>query len=183
MSIEIWLLIALVVAVIIFLPKGTLIHHEEPVHSPTSIDLSKYGECVWMDKDDAKPFFDGRFRILGKPDAIFKSEDGAFTAIEYKNRSKGIYSSDIVQAKTAALAARGDMSKKHHISKIVVVNQTDYKEVELPANDFELYEDIKYNVEAVQRIKAGGYGYKTKDKYKCQNCGYKSVCDQNRGRV
>lgn len=177
MSFEIWLLVALVIAVIIFLPKGTLVKHEEQVDSPTQIDLSKYGECVWMDSEDAKPFFDGRFRILGKPDAIFKNAEGEFTAVEYKNRNKGIYSSDILQAKTAALAARGDMKNKHNVSKVVIVNQTDSKEILLPAKDYDLYNEIKYNVEAVQRIKTGEYGYKTKDKYKCNSCGYKYACD------
>ena len=71
-------------------------------------DLGIEGKLIWMDKGrSTKPFFNQVFEVLGKPDLMYRVRGGVL-AVEYKSRRGPVFKSDVVQAKCAALAARGN---------------------------------------------------------------------------
>lgn len=87
----------------------------------------------------SRVFINKRYGIAAKPDAILQTPDG-IVGVEYKSRRHGIYLSDIVEAKAAALAARS----KYRICAIQIKNQTQSKVFPLPKNDADLYNEIKH---------------------------------------
>ena len=86
----------------------------------------------------SRVFINKRYGIAAKPDAILQTPDGN-VGVEYKSRRQGIYMSDIVEAKAAALAARS----KYRVNLIQIKNQTESKVFPLPKRDEDLYNEIK----------------------------------------
>ena len=98
------------------------------------------GSLVWTDQGKTtKPFFNNDFKILGKPDLMYKIRSGVL-AVEYKSRNGRIYNSDIVQAKSAALAARGT---GYHVTKVLICTKNQKQYFELPKQDLTLYKSIE----------------------------------------
>ena len=74
----------------------------------TKSDLRIKGKLIWVDRGrSTKPFFNRVFEVLGKPDLMYQVFGGVL-AVEYKSRKGPVFKSDVVQAKCAALAARGN---------------------------------------------------------------------------
>ena len=131
------------------------------------------GELIYVDEGPhIKPFFNQHFRVLGKPDAIYQS--GAnITAVEYKSRKASVHNSDIVQAMTAALAARGE---HHQVTHVLVITKQDRRSIALPKSDKALFELIKQPVNLVRQIKQGEVGEPSPSKSKCASCAHNVTC-------
>src|SRR4051794_13793424 len=66
------------------------------------------GKLIWTDKGKlTKSFYNNDFEVFGKPDFLYRERE-EIIAVEFKSRFGPVFESDIVQAKAAALAARGD---------------------------------------------------------------------------
>ena len=113
-------------------------------------DLERLGKLIWVDESsDTKPFFNQEFKVYGKPDAMYS--DGEYiSTVEYKSRKSGVKKSDVIQALTAALAARGD---GYNVHKVVVVTEGDAKQIEVPKSLAKHYQLVKEYVELARSIK------------------------------
>lgn len=134
------------------------------------------GEIIWRDLGtQTKPLFNRRYKVLGKLDLIlFNSPSKTLVGVEYKSRQKHFYESDIVQSKTAALAARG---AGINIQEILLINDTERKSIRLPVNDEDLYREIETHVTNVRIAKAKGCLPPTSSKHKCRSCGQRANCE------
>jgi len=131
------------------------------------------GSLIWTDQGrNTKPFFNKDFKVLGKPDLMYKIQSGVL-AVEYKSRRSRVYLSDTVQAKSAALAARG---AGYHVTKILVCTQTQKQYFELPRQDLTLYKSIEVYVSYVREAKSGSEMKATPSRYKCRSCAYHESC-------
>ena len=140
-----------------------------------SDELGIDGELIWVDRGkDTKPFFNHTYRVLGKPDLMYRV-DGGILAVEYKSRKRSIYNSDVIQGLTACLAARG---QGHKVSSLLIKTDGSDRRIELPKSDKQLYKKIEANVEMVRAAKQGKQLRALPAKYKCQYCAYTEVCDK-----
>lgn len=132
------------------------------------------GELIYVDEGpQIKPFFNQHFRVLGKPDAIYQS-GGNITAVEYKSRQASVHNSDIVQAMTAALAARGE---HYQVTHVLVITKRDRKSIALPKSDKALFDLIKQPVEIVRQIRRGEVGKPSPSKSRCASCAHYTACE------
>ena len=136
------------------------------------------GKFIWIDKGrSTKPFFNTTFQVLGKPDLMYRTGQGVL-AVEYKSRKGRIYNSDIAQAKSASLAARGE---GYEVSKILIKTERDEQYIDLPKSDRSLFEDIKEYVTLARRAKNGETMPPDPAVKKCISCAYNNSCDFSRG--
>lgn len=133
------------------------------------------GEIIWRDLGpQTKPHFNRRYKVLGKLDLICRSPNQNLIGVEYKSRQKRFYDSDIVQSKTAALAARGAGIR---ITAIMLINNSERKLIRLPDNDEELYREIERHVTNVRIAKNKGCLPPSPNKRKCNSCGQRANCE------
>jgi len=131
------------------------------------------GKLVWVDEGrNTKPFFNKQFEVLGKPDLMYKIKNGVL-AVEYKSRMSVIYQSDIVQAKSAALAARGS---GYNVIRILLKTTKTEKYIDLPQSDQKLYKDIESFVSIARRAKKGYPMKALPNVFKCRSCAYAGSC-------
>ena len=131
------------------------------------------GKLIYVDKGrETKPFFNNRYKVLGKPDLMYKQKIGIL-AVEYKSRNSNIYESDIVQAKAAALAARG---KGFKVNRILVKTKTNEKYITLPLSDRMLYTQIQKYVEIAKTASQGKSQNAHPTRFKCMSCAYVGSC-------
>jgi len=146
---EYWL-IGLVVITLIFAWMNFRRGSQQVIKSKE--DLAQLGKLMWVDEgSDTKPFFNKRFKVFGKPDAMY-NDSGFVSAVEYKSRQGSVKKSDVIQALTAALAARGDGIK---IRQVVIVTEGDVEQVSVPKSMTSHYDLVKQYVELTRRIKQG----------------------------
>lgn len=140
-----------------------------------SDNLGIKGKLVWVDHGkNTKPFFNSDYRVLGKPDLMYRVNDGIL-AVEYKGRKSNIYNSDIAQGLTASLAARGDGYK---VTQLLVKTDNTEKYINLPKSDKGLYELIAKHVETVRQAKFGKVLPANPSFYKCLHCAYSQSCQR-----
>lgn len=138
-------------------------------------DLGIKGKLVWVDQGKStKPFFNNEWRVLGKPDLMYKIDNGIL-AVEYKSRENNIYGSDVVQGLTASLAARGDGYK---VIRLLVKTDNSEKYIDLPKSDKSLFKMISKYVDIVRMAKMGKGLPASPERYKCLNCAYSQSCLQ-----
>ena len=131
------------------------------------------GRLIWVDDGrKTKPFFNSEYQVFGKPDLMYRVNGGVL-AVEYKSRNGQIYESDIVQAKCAALSARGD---QYRVTKILVKTAQSEKYIALPRSDRELYKEIQSAVSMARRAKQGQTVPCLPDFRKCRACAYRHNC-------
>jgi len=135
--------------------------------------LGIQGKLIWVDKGThVKPFFNSAFEVLGKPDLMYQIPDGVL-AVEYKSRQGPVFESDIVQAKCAALAARGGGYK---VVKVLVKTATTEEYLALPKGDKALFAEIKGYVDIARRAKVGAEMEARPDSGKCRGCAFRYGC-------
>ena len=138
-----------------------------------SDDLGIPGKLIWVDQGkNTKPFFNKEFRVLGKPDLMYRIE-GGILAVEYKSRNRNIYESDIVQGLTASLAARGE---GYAISQLLVRTDNSESYIDLPNLDKDLYNLVSKYVDIVRKAKQGENLPSSPSHFKCFNCAYSISC-------
>ena len=103
---------------------------------------------------------------------MYKQSSGVL-AVEYKSRNSNIYESDIVQAKTAALAARGQGYK---VNRILIKTKKTEKYITLPISDRVLFSQIKTYVDIVRDARKGKPLNASASHFKCKHCAYANVC-------
>lgn len=131
------------------------------------------GKLVWVDRGKStKPFFNQEFRVLGKPDLMYRLKRGIL-AVEYKGRKSNIYDSDIVQGLTASLAARGEGYK---VTRLLVRTDNTKRYIDLPSSDKGLHNLVSNYIEIVRKAKKGGALPAIPEYYKCLNCAYSDSC-------
>lgn len=136
-------------------------------------NLGIKGKLIWVDKGKStKPFFNKVFEILGKPDLMYRIRGGVL-AVEYKSRRGPVFKSDVVQAKCAALAARGD---GYQVIQILVRTATIEQYIDLPKSDKALLDDIKEYVDLTRQAKAGARMRASPNFGKCRGCAFKYEC-------
>ena len=136
--------------------------------------LDVEGKLIWLDKEgSAASFTNAEFYVCGKPDFIYKQKRGIL-AIEYKSRNGPVFESDIVQAKVAALAARG--SRLYRVDRIMIKTRSTERYIDLPAEDAQLYREVERYVEMVRIAKEGGVLTASPTVQKCRSCGYRTPC-------
>lgn len=123
----------------------------------------------------SRVFVNKKYKVAAKPDLIIKNIDG-FIGVEFKSRQYGIYESDIVEAKAAALAARS----KYPIYAIQIKNQNQNKVIVLPKSNDDLYREIeRYILLASQAhsklLPASPHTMK------CKSCPVKMSCNERIG--
>ncbi|QFT57092.1 PD-(D/E)XK nuclease family protein [Microbulbifer sp. THAF38] len=139
----------------------------------TRNSLGIEGKLIWIDKGrSTKPFFNHAFEVLGKPDLMYRIR-GGILAVEYKSRRGPVFKSDVVQAKCAALAARGN---GYQVTQLLVKTSTTEQYIELPGTDRALFEEIKKYVILTRQAKAGVRMKPWPNVGKCRGCAYKSSC-------
>ena len=138
-----YIITIIAIVIYIFLLRGT------PVKRP---------RLVWVDKSrKTKAFRNKAYGVSGKPDCIYKLADG-YRLVEFKSRKSGIYESDRVQAKAAALAARG--GSKYKITEILIQTKSSEETIQLnisdePATFSPMGRHIaKLNLEYIDKLKA-----------------------------
>jgi CRISPR/Cas system-associated exonuclease Cas4 (RecB family) len=138
-----------------------------------SDELGIPGKLVWVDRGKStKPFFNQEYRVLGKPDLIYKLKRGIL-AVEYKGRKSNIYDSDIVQGLTASLAARGEGYK---VTRLLVKTDNTERYIDLPSSDNGLYKQVSKYIEIVRKAKRGQSLPSIPNHFKCENCAYSFSC-------
>lgn len=139
-----------------------------------SIDeLGIEGDLIWIDEGrHTKPFFNGAFKVFGKPDAIYRTRAGV-TAVEYKSRNGPVFESDVTQAKCAALASRGE---GYQVVDILVKTAGAKRHIKLPKSDRALYQDIEESVVLARRAKLGKAVPSAPSGSKCRSCAYREDC-------
>ncbi len=156
-----YIITIIAIVIYIFLLRGT------PVKRP---------RLVWVDKSrKTKAFRNKAYGVSGKPDCIYKLADG-YRLVEFKSRKSGIYESDRVQAKAAALAARG--GSKYKITEILIQTKSTEELIPLIMSDEQLYQDIKYYIELAQKAHQGEPLKAIPEKRKCKYCAYVKVCTE-----
>lgn len=136
-----------------------------------SIGIS--GKLIWVDKGrKTKPFFSQQYRIVGKPDLMYQRWNGVLS-VEYKSRRGPVFNSDVVQAKCAALAARGSGIK---VKQILIKTDSVEKYIDLPKGDKELHRDIRLYIETARTAKSGAKMEASPSANKCRSCAYKNAC-------
>ncbi|MGY0314277.1 hypothetical protein ACV4QK_20620 (plasmid) [Alteromonas macleodii] len=118
----------------------------------------------------ARIFVNKKYNIAAKPDLILKKPEG-YIGFEYKGRKRGIYESDIIEAKAAALAARS----KYPIYAIQIKNQTQNKVIVLPKSNADLYKEIERYVLLTSQAQSKQLPA-TPHPMKCRVCPVKTSC-------
>lgn len=163
-------LTVLILAVVIAVVGFRLVKRLGRSRDPLNID----GKLIWIDEGQStRPFFNHLYGVLGKPDFMYKIKGGVL-AVEYKSRKSGVYESDIVQAKCASLAARGN---GYRVIKIMVKTGSDTKVISLPGDNQILYNEIKRYIDICRDTKAGKTAPALPSRRKCRSCAYKYACD------
>ncbi|MBL4901004.1 MAG: hypothetical protein JKX76_15460 [Colwellia sp.] len=93
--------------------------------------------------------------------------------VEYKDRNGPVFESDIIQAKTASLAARGSGYK---VIRILVKTKTKNVYFDLPPKDKSLFNEIQIHVVAARKAKNGDRMKALPNKKKCYSCAVKQGC-------
>jgi hypothetical protein len=138
---------------------------------PLGID----GKLIWVDSGRrTKPFFNNQFKILGKPDLMYKLATGGVLAVEFKSRNGRIYDSDVAQAKAAALAARGE---GYAVREVMVKTKGTEQRFTLPKADVALHNEIKNFVEYARAAKKGANLKPLPQVMKCKFCAFGPSCD------
>lgn len=162
--------IAAIAAVLIF---GCILLIFKPKRKPSGSWGDIEGKLIWVDDGkQTKPFFNRKYKVFGKLDMIYKQKRGLL-GVEYKSRQGPIYPSDIAQAKTAALAARGSGEK---ITKLLIRTKTVDRYIKLPTSDKDLHLEVEKLIQSVRMASAGHPLPPTKIKAKCRNCSHKNNC-------
>ena len=144
----------------------------------TKDSLSIEGKLIWIDRGrSTKPFFNKAFEVLGKPDLMYRVLGGVL-AVEYKSRKGPVFKSDMVQAKCAALAARGS---GYRVIRILLKTATIEQYIDLPKNDKALFNEIKAFVTLTRQAKSGGKMSAWPNVGKCRGCAYKHECNYAKG--
>ena len=138
----------------------------------SSNKLNIDGKLIWVDKGRTKPFYNKVFKVLGKPDLMYKIKSGIL-AVEYKSRNANIYASDIAQGKAAALAARGS---GYNVTELMVLTKNNRKRFPLPKSDKALYSEVERLCQIVRSAKRGKSQPSMPSKFKCHNCAYANSC-------
>ncbi|UZE97249.1 PD-(D/E)XK nuclease family protein [Alkalimarinus alittae] len=135
------------------------------------------GKLIWVDKGrKTNPFFNRVFEVLGKPDLMYKIK-GGILAVEYKSRKgTNIYQSDIVQAKTAALAARGEGYK---VIRILIKTGSKDQYINLPSSDKALFDEVKQYVDITRSAHRGTALKAWPNKFKCRSCAFNHSCSHS----
>lgn len=139
--------------------------------------LGIQGTLIWLDQGrSTRPFFNKIFKVFGKPDYLYRLQDGSILAVEYKHRNQAIYDSDIVQALAAALAARGE---GYRVYQIMVKTISSEKLIDLPRDDVDLYKLVSQYVNTARETKAGFMVNPDPLFYKCKACAYRELCEHS----
>lgn len=140
---------------------------------PTENDLEIEGKLIWVDRGrQTKPFFNKVFEVLGKPDLMYRIFGGVL-AVEYKSRCGPVFKSDVIQAKCAALAARGNGYK---VIRILVKTSTVDQYIDLPKSDRSLFHEIEDYVVLTKQAKSGQKMKALPNTGKCRSCAFKYDC-------
>lgn len=99
---------------------------------------------------------------------MYRQKSGVL-AVEYKSRKGRVYESDIVQAKTAAPAARGN---GHKVVKILIKTSTEERYITLPKRNRQLFNEVKEFIVIARQAKKGVRQNPTPCKFKCRPCPY-----------
>lgn len=143
--------------------------------NPGFAKLGIEGRLIWIDRGrKTGTLYNRTYGVSGKPDFIFRQRSGLL-GVEYKSRRGPVYESDIVQAKVAALAARGE---GYAIASILIKTASMEKWIDLPPSDSNLYKDIESFVELVRRGKMGAPLKAKPTVGKCRSCGYRLPCTE-----
>lgn len=136
-------------------------------------DLGIDGKIIWVDRGQkTKPFIHKAFGIVGKPDLMYQRPTGVL-AVEYKNRNGPIYFSDVIQAKSAALAARGS---GHRVNQILIKTDLTERYINLPRSDRDLLGDIQDYLTLARQAKNNKPMIARTQRLKCKSCAFSSDC-------
>lgn len=140
---------------------------------PHENDLGIEGKLIWVDRGrQTKPFFNNVFEVLGKPDLMYRIFGGVL-AVEYKSRRGPVFKSDVIQAKCAALAARGNGYK---VIRILVKTSTVEQYIDLPKSDKTLFHEVEEYVILTRQAKAGQKMKALPNPGKCRSCAFNYDC-------
>lgn len=139
-------------------------------------ELGIEGDLIWIDDGrHTKPFFNGAFKVFGKPDALYRTRAGV-VAVEYKSRNGPVFDSDVTQAFCAALAARGE---GYRVTQVLIKTSAVQKSFKLPTSDKALFDRIQ---PAVFNARQAKFGYAVPSRpeiKKCRGCGFRGDCDHS----
>ena len=134
----------------------------------------KEDRVLYQDKGlRSKVFTNKKFGIAAKPDLILRTQEGD-VVVEYKGRIRGIYQSDIAEAKAAALASRS----KYKIVAIQIKTQTESQVFYLPKDDNALYSEIKDYIE-MARVAETNHLPASPQKFKCKGFPVNQSCSES----
>lgn len=118
----------------------------------TKLPFGIKGKLVYADKGrKSKLFVNNKHNISAKPDFVIQEVGGEFAVVEYKNRNKGIYKSDIAQTLASVVAVRS----KINVTKAYVVNNNEKREIDASQSTDDIYASIEEYVNIARRIKSG----------------------------
>lgn len=155
------------VIVIVFYLRST----KKPPANPFNIN----GVEIWRDRGkQSKPFFNGKYYVLAKPDHIYQLSNGAKGVVEFKSRYGEVFDSDVAQTLASVLAVR----PTHNIKWATIYTKNSKKDVSL-GSDAEIWQQIKHLHENVLIAKSGKVinEYNPNPK-KCDKCAMKLNCQR-----
>jgi len=162
-----WLIVVATIAVLVVV----VAHH---YRGSDNNGLGIKGKLIWTDHGrQTKPFFNRTFEVFGKPDLMYRTKDGIL-AVEFKSRKGRVFSSDIVQAKCASLAARGAGYK---VMEILVKTAREERYITLPQSDTDLFHEIQPKVAMARKAKRGDQVPSFPERNKCFSCAHNSSCE------
>lgn len=139
-------------------------------------ELGIEGDLIWIDDGrQTKPFFNGAFKVFGKPDALYRTRTGVLS-VEYKSRNGPVFESDVTQAFCAALAARGD---GYRVNQVLIKTSAIQEVFKLPSSDKALFDRIQPAVVHARQAKFGHAVPSRPELKKCRSCGFRGDCDDS----
>lgn len=131
------------------------------------------GKLIWVDQGKkTQPFASHPFKIVGKPDFMFKIDEGIL-AVTYRNRKGNVYNNEIILAKATALAARNE---GYQITHILIKTISSDRYFTLPRRDKALHKEIKPYIDLVRKAKQQERMKASPTTKKCDVCIYNTQC-------
>ncbi len=140
-----------------------------------TLDKVLSSNAKFMHQHREKLFTNFNYGVAAKPDDIVL-DNGKYHIVEFKNRHRGIYQSDINQSITTLLACRSHPKYKYMRNIIIYNEGGEIKQMTLPSSDEKIFKMIKYWYDIAIDIKYNK-ACASKNLNMCFACKYRKNCN------
>ena len=138
------------------------------------------GQLIYSDSSywqkPPRPLYDPRLELVGKPDYVVRSEDGALIPLELKSGSAPSQPWDSHRMQLAAYCYLIEQSEGKRPP--FGLSKYDKKTFQIPYSS-SLEQELKDLVAALRQAEASHYAPRSHNSpARCRSCGFNSICDQ-----